>query len=204
MDGVKSRRTGLRAQRAEATRQRISEAARLLFRRDGYAATTLQAIADEAGVAVQTVYAVYGSKAGILGALREMAVFQPEAGRLASEAMGEASPDARLRLIARSIRVRWDAAADVTAIHRDAALVDRRLREPVEAVHARRMDGLTALAKTLDGTLRSGLDADRAAAILDALTMPEVYLELVEVQGWTSEEYEAWLGTALVEQLLAR
>jgi AcrR family transcriptional regulator len=204
MDGVKSRRTGLRAQRAEATRQRISEAARLLFRRDGYAATTLQAIADEAGVAVQTVYAVYGSKAGILNALREMAVFQPEAGRLAAEAMGEASPEARLRIIARSIRVRWDAAADVTAIHRDAALVDPRLREPAAAAQARRLGGLTALAKRLESDLRPGLDVVRATAILDALTMPEVYLELVEVHGWTSDEYEAWLGASLTAQLRAR
>ena len=39
--------------------------------------------------------------------------------------------------------------------------------------------------------------AERAGAVIDALTMPEVYLELVGAHGWTPDEYEAWLGAAL-------
>ncbi len=58
---------------AEVTRRRIVAAARVLFARDGYGATTLRGIATEAGVAVQTVYAVYGSKAGTLAALLDSA-----------------------------------------------------------------------------------------------------------------------------------
>lgn len=44
------------------------------------------------------------------------------------------------------------------------------------------------------------IDVKRATAILDALTLPEVYLELVDVQGWTPDEFEAWLGRSLRQQ----
>src|SRR5918999_730393 len=48
------------------------------------------------------------------------------------------------------------------------------------------------------------LDAGRAAAILLALAQPEVYRELVEVAGWSPDQYEAWLAETLKEQLLPR
>lgn len=66
MKSVKPRRPYRSAQRetqARATRERIVQAARKLFARNGYDATTLLAVAQEAAVAVQTVYATYGSKA---------------------------------------------------------------------------------------------------------------------------------------------
>ena len=69
MRDVKSAAGSLRAERAAGTRRRIEDAARARFVRDGYAATTLREIADEAGVAVQTVYAVYGSKTNVVRAL---------------------------------------------------------------------------------------------------------------------------------------
>jgi AcrR family transcriptional regulator len=196
------RRPSLRAERAAVTRHRIADAARILFRRDGYAATTMNAIAREAGVAVQTVYAVYGSKAGILEALREWATTQPEAEALYQRAMADSDPARRLALFARSIRERWQRAGDIVAIHRDAGTTDADLRAGVEATLARRRGGLRALAASLDGAYRPGVDLNRAAAILDALTLYEVYAELVEVQGWTPDAFEAWLAQALVRELL--
>ena len=47
-----------------ATRRRIADAALVLFSTRGYAATSLQAIADAAGLHVQTIYQTYGSKPG--------------------------------------------------------------------------------------------------------------------------------------------
>ncbi len=202
MEDVKPRRQRLRAARAAATRQRIADAARLLFRRDGYAATTLQAVADEAGVAVQTVYAVYGSKAGILRTLREAAVFQPEAEAFYGAAIADPSAPRRLELFARSIRTRWEAAADIVEISRDAALVDPGERAAVQAVLARRRGGLEALARSLGDRLRLDLDVAHAAAILDALTMAEVYTHLVDAHGWSSDEYEWWLAGAMKAELL--
>ncbi len=200
--GSTPRRTTLRDERAQVTRERIADAARRLFVRDGYAATTLTDIAAEAGVAVQTVYAVYGSKAGILGALRESAMAQPDAEALYAEAMVEPSARRRMELFARSIRLRWQGSGDVAAIHRDAATADAGIRAGVAVTLERRRGGIRALAERLGPDLRRGIDVASAAAILDSLTLPEVYSELVDVHGWAPDAFEAWLTAALARELL--
>ncbi len=199
---VNGARPSLRAERAAVTRRRIGDAARLLFVRDGYGATTLQAIADEAGVAVQTVYAVFGSKAGILRELRDAIVHEPEADALVREAMAASDAGHALDLFARSIRARWDAGNEVVRIYAEAASTDPALRAEHEAVYARRRGGLRQLAGTLAARLAPGLEVGTAFAILDALTLPDLYAELVGVNGWTADAYQAWLATTLRRQLL--
>jgi AcrR family transcriptional regulator len=186
------------------TRRRIADAARARFAQAGYAATTLAAIATEAGVAVQTVYAVYGSKRGILHALRETAMLQPEAEELYAQAMAAPNADERLERFASSIRRRWETSADIVAIHRDAAGVDPEIRAGVARTLERRRGGLHALAAALEGEYRPGVNRARAAALLDLLTMPEGYLELISVHGWTPDEYERWLAATLARELLGR
>ncbi len=198
------RRPTLRTERAAVTRRRIAEAARVLFARQGYGATTLTAIATEAGVAVQTVYAVYGSKAGILRALREAVLRQPEAEALYEAAIQAPDAARTLELFARSIRLRWEHGRDIVAIHEDGASVDPTLRAEVETVLATRRAGIGRLATRLEGALAPGTDASRATAILDALTLPAVYSELVDVGAWTPDGYEIWLAATLRNQLLGR
>jgi TetR/AcrR family transcriptional regulator, regulator of cefoperazone and chloramphenicol sensitivity len=200
--GPIARRPTLRDERALITRARIAEAARRLFTRDGYAATTLVGIAREAGVAVQTVYAVYGSKAGILRVLREAAMDQPDAEAMFVNAMAEPSAPLSLGLFARSIRRRWEQSGDVVAIHRDAGTADPEIRAGEAATLARRRGGILGLANVLAPALRPDVDVAQASAILDALTLPEVYAELVEVQGWTPDRYEVWVAAVLIEELL--
>lgn len=197
-----SPRLTLRAERAAVTRRRIESAARVLFARDGYGATTLKQIAAEAGVAVQTVYAVYRSKLGILNALREEAVNQPEANSLFRQAMSEPSPVRAVELFARSIRARWERAGDIVAIHRDAATADRLVREGMEEAESARRSGIAALARRLEPALREGLTPGQAMAILDGLTLPALYVELTEVHGWSGDEYEDWLRRVLLTELL--
>ena len=69
---------------------------------------------------------------------------------------------------------------------------------------ATRRAGIGRLSRRLEGDLATGLGVDRAAAILDALTLPAVYAELVDVQGWTPDEFELWLAATLKDQLLGR
>lgn len=197
-----ARRPTLRDERAQITRGRIADAARRLFTRDGYAATTLVGVAREAGVAVQTVYAVYGSKAGILHALREAAMDQPDAEALFAKAMAEPSAPRSLELFATSIRRRWEHSGDVVAIHRDAGTADPAIRAGEAATLARRRGGILGLATVLAPALRPDVDVAQAAAILDALTLPEVYAELVDVQGWTPDRYEAWVAGVMIDELL--
>jgi AcrR family transcriptional regulator len=202
MSDVKARPT-LRDERAAVTRSRIAAAARTLFRTRGYGATTLQAIAQEAGVAVQTVYAVYGSKKGILHELRDTVLRQPAAEALYEDAMGEVHAERKVELFAGSIRRRWEFGHDVVAIHRDAGATDPTVRDEVEQVLDMRRRGIARLAQSLEGQLAPGIDVARATAILDALTLPEVYAELTGIGGWSADEFETWLSRSLKDQLLS-
>jgi AcrR family transcriptional regulator len=199
-------RPTLRAEQAAVTRRRIADAARLLFVRDGYGATTLQAIADEAGVAVQTVYAVYRSKPGILRELRDSIVFLADAEEAFREAMAAAAsgdPGAALDGFARSIRIRWEVGADVVLVSREAGSTDTELRAEGNMPYERRRGGLRALVDAVRPGLRAGLETDDAVAALDALTLPDAYVELVRGLGWSPDAYEAWLARSLRRLLLA-
>lgn len=193
-------KASLRAERAEVTRRRIADAARRLFASRGYGATTLQAVADEAGVAVQTVYAVYRSKAGILRSLREGLASHPEADELYVDALNETDPGRKIDLFARSIRNRWEYGHDIVAVHAQAGQTDRSVHKEVEKVLAVRRNGITRLAQSFG----KRVDPAHATAILDALTVPEVYRELVENSSWTPDDYETWLARTLRQQLLVK
>jgi AcrR family transcriptional regulator len=196
MAGVKSQPGSLRAERAAVTRRRIAEAARRLFATRGYGATTLRQVAVAAGVAVQTVYAVFGSKANILRELRGGLVSDPAADAAFRAAVAASSPLAALDLFARSIRLRWETGHDIVAIHLEAASTDQTIRGEVEQVLSGRRDGIGRLARSL-ATLEPWLETRQVIAVIDALTLPEVYAELVVVQGWSADDYETWLADAL-------
>lgn len=183
------------------TRNRILDAARRLFFRDGYAATTLKAVASEAGVSVQTVYAVFGSKPAILTELRWMVVNLPEADAARIEAMQAPTIDQRLVLFAHSIRRRWELAGDLVHIDQDAARTDPAIRTEVAPAEERRQAGIAAFARGLAEDLHAPVDVTRAAAIIDALTMYYLYAQLVGVHAWTPDEYESWLSSQLTAAL---
>ena len=186
----------LRAERAELTRRRIAEAARSLFATNGYAATTLTSIASEAGVAVQTVYAVYGSKAGILRALRDGVVHLREADAAFEQAMTAPKLERKLELFARSIRIRWEHGHDIVVANDEASRTDPAVKSEVERAVALRREGIGRLARTFGNT-----GDGRIQAVLDALTLPEVYREFVVVHGWSADDFETWLASTLKRTL---
>jgi AcrR family transcriptional regulator len=196
MANVKSPPGSLRAERAAVTRRRIAQAARGLFATRGYGATTVRDIAVAAEVAVQTVYAVFGSKASILRELRRGLVTDPAADAAFDAALVASSPPQGLDLFAHSIRLRWETGHDIVAIHVEAASTDPTIRGEVEAVLSGRRQGIGKLARSLARTQPS-LGAGQVTAVIDALTLAEVYAELVVVQGWSADAYETWLADAL-------
>ena len=196
MRDVKSPAGSLRAEQAAVTTRRILDAARRAFGDAGYAATTLREIASEAGVAVQTVYAVFGSKANILRALRESVVADPAASEAYAAALAATDLDEALGLFARSIRLRWQAGHDIVMINVSAASANPEIRAEVTAANAMRSGGIARLARRL-GELERGLDPRRVEALLDALTLTAVYEQLVANHGWSSDDYESWLAGAL-------
>ena len=201
---VKSPTGSIRAARAATTRSRIEAAARTLFATRGYAATTLRDVAAEADVAVQTVYAVYTSKANIIRALIRQVIDDPAADAAFGEALAAATVDGCLESFSHSIRLRWEAGHDVVAILSDAGSADSAIRAEAEVALAARRRGIGELARriaALDG--RGPADMRRAAAIVDALTLPEIFAEFSAVHGWSADAYESWLAMTLTWSLNA-
>jgi AcrR family transcriptional regulator len=200
-----------RREQAAATRAVILEAARLLFVRDGYAATTMAAIAAEAGVAVKTVYLAFETKSGVLRTLWNQLLRgdegdEPVAAReWYREAVEEPDPERQLRLNARNSRAAKTRIAAVLEVIRTAAGADR----DIEALWARIQTEFHANQRVIveslaeKKALKPGLDVDRATDILWALNHPDLWQLLVRERGWAPEEYERWFGDAACAQLLS-
>jgi AcrR family transcriptional regulator len=197
-------RSTLRQRQAQATADMIVAAAKALFLEKGYANTTIEAIAERAGVAVSTVYAVFGSKRGILRAIRAAWHERSRIRDVTLGEPGESRPEERLEKLAQATRQQWETGVDVTAIYNGAAAADpEAAAELNEALEGRRKS-MEHFAQTLESNLRPGLDVAHAAAILQALCWSEVYNQLVRLSGWPAEEYEAWLLQILKHELLAK
>jgi AcrR family transcriptional regulator len=198
-----------RRQQAEATRGAIMRAARMLFAANGYTATTIQAVADEAGVAVQTVYAVFKNKRQLLDQLIEAAIVGTDeqgGDATASAEMQaiEAEPDPRRRAeldaaLARSITER---VAPVIRVAREAAASDPEFAAVFDELRARRRAEMVTMAKALGrGKLR--VSTQQAAATLYVLYSPDVADMLMIDYGWSAAKYEKWLADMLFTCLLS-
>ena len=206
---VKSQTTR-RAQKALATRRRILEAAETLFTRDGYATTTITAIADHADVAVQTVYAVFGTKRAVLSKLlASRAVGDDDATPLKDRddwrAMeSETDPRRQLELlaaIATRIGERMGALYDALA---GAAGSDPEIADMYRRQQRSRYNDQRRLARSLvrKDALRPGLSQAHATDIMWAIANPTMHHRLVAERRWTGDEYERWLAHALTCSLL--
>jgi len=204
--------TTRRARKALATRRRILEAAETLFTRDGYAATTIAAIADQADVAAQTIYAVFGTKRAVLSELLAVRVVgdddtTPVKDRDDWRAMeSETDPRRQLDLlaaIATRIGERMGALYNVLA---GAAGSDPEIARMYRRQQQSRHNDQRRLARSLarKGALRPGLSQAHATDILWAVANPAMHHRLVAERHWTADEYERWLACALTCSLLDR
>jgi AcrR family transcriptional regulator len=202
MAEVKPGRISHRQRQALETRRAIAHAARSLFRERGYATTSIEAVADEAGVAARTVYAVFGTKKAILGAICEE--WLAEAGVMDAVAAGLREPDLRRRLavVAHSSRRQWESERGVRGMLEGAAASDVEVARMLAGWKADRGRSLHSVVAGCEAQLRGGLEAERAGAIIRALTSAEVYSEVVAGEGWTPDDYETWLDGVLAEALL--
>jgi AcrR family transcriptional regulator len=197
-------RSPRRREQAEVTRQRILTAGRRLFVKQGYGATTMDTIAEAAGVAVQTVYAALGSKQGILLALLdEMAAAADIAGMQSAVAVASGDPRRQLReRIAFTCRF-YAAGADLIDIARTVSGVEPDLRVLWNEGEARRYRAATALVGEWEaaGVLASGVTAKHATDIMWALGGPDVFRMFTVERRWSRSRFEAWLGATLEAQL---
>lgn len=206
MGDVKPRRryhSPRRAAQSAATRAAIVASARRLFAEQGYASTSIEAIARDAQVAVQTIYAIFGSKRAMLSALLDTLEQQVDLPKMLGELRAATSPLAQLRLIVHFNRLLWEHGSDIVAIIRGAGDSHADLADMDREGEGRRRAGQRPLidAWAATGALRHALDPDQAADILWTLTSPDIYRMLVNESGWRGDDYEAWLTEALARAL---
>ena len=199
-----------RQQQAQLTRRKLLDAARRLFSAQGYAATTLPAIAREAEVSPPTVTAVFGTKARLLNDLVSLMVRgdaepSPLAERPWWQAMlAEPDPRQQLTLHATNVRHIHERSADVAEIVRGAASADPEIASMLHQLAVGRLTDARMVAQSLDEkhALASDVSVDRAADLLWALCSHDLYRMLVVEQHWPPEDYEHWLALSLIHSVL--
>jgi len=199
-----------RREQAAETQRQILRAAQRLFERDGYATTTVAAIASEAGVATKTVYLAFESKSGILRALWHLLLRGDPAdvpvgeGEWYRETLAEPDPETRIVRVAVRSREVKERAADLMEVIRTAAPADPDIATLWDRIQTNFRDLLRPIVESLrsDGVLRPGLDVDEATDVLWALVHPDIWQLLVKQRGWSVDRYEQWCLDAVRTQLL--
>jgi AcrR family transcriptional regulator len=187
---------------AQMTRERIVAAARQLMAERGWAGATIDAIAEQAGVATPTVYAAFGNKRSIVDAMREGMLRDSQIPELMSQAAAEPDASKRLELWAKLIRHQMETSYDVIAIHRQAARADPEFAAEYRKVLDNRAKTFADFIKAIRGDLGNGMDTPTATDLLWAFSNEELYRELVAERGWSHDRYEQWLARTLVTQLI--
>lgn len=194
----------MRERQAGETRHRMLTAARELFQRQGYAGTTLEAVAEVAGVSSKTVAAAFGSKRGILAEMLDPSGFGSlHQGALAG-LRAENDPTRRVVLAAELTRRVFEASSAEFALLRGAGAIAPELAEVAQQIEQRRWHQVERLVSFLHE--RSALRADLSPAVATdeawALTSFDLYWMLVCQRGWSPQEYEAWLAGMLTRHLI--
>lgn len=199
-----------RREAAQRTRRAILDAATRLFSERGYAATTMAAIAEAAGVALDTVYAVVGPKPRLFRLLIETALAGSDQAVPALErdyvrAMrAEPDPGRKLALYAQAVRQVHGRLAPLFRVLQAAAPAHPELAALWAEIAERRARNMRLLASDLAATggLREGVSIEEAADIIWTMNAVEFYVLLVHERGWTPERFERWLAAAWQRLLL--
>ena len=200
----------LRAGQARATRLALLEAAGHLFAQHGYAATSVEQIADAAGVSRATVFTSVGGKPILLKGAYDVALVGDDEPISMSErpdalrAKAEPDPYKFLALYVRQLTSVHGRIAWIHEAIRGGAGADSEARAVWETVQAERAVGAEHVIADLEtkGPLRRGLDRQEAVDLLWAFIDPSQYLQLVHHRGWTAERFQDWLTATLQAQLL--
>ena len=201
---MSGRRPTRREVAAAETRREILRAARRLFAEHGYAATSLQQIAEESGVAVQTIYSSVGSKAALVLALNDLIDEEAGVAQLAADVFAETDPP---RLIANGIHLTRqlnERCGDLIQVLISAELAEPGAATAVADGMRRHELGASAIAQRLQalGALRTGTTPEQAAAVFSMMTSPASWRQLTQRACWTFDESEAWLTASLAQLLL--
>ncbi|MEU2662782.1 TetR/AcrR family transcriptional regulator [Micromonospora sp. NPDC007220] len=207
MQLVKS--AGKKGERSRQTRRRILQAAYELFVDQGYGATTLQGVAERAGVSVQTIYFAFGNKPSLLKELVDVTIAGddepvPTLQRAwFLDAVAADTAEAQLRAHVRGTCEVLQRVAPIMGVLRAAGGQDPSLAGLWQQDSDPRLEVQTAAARSLLAKpgARARLSVEDAADVLFGLLSPELYLLFVRDRGWTPERWQQWAHDTLRAQL---
>jgi AcrR family transcriptional regulator len=189
---------------AAQTRSRILEAAKELFKTEGFDRVTINKLAKVAEVSMPTIYAIFKSKRGVLQSLIDDALPPEQFAALVEDSMKEKSPEKRISITAKMARQIYDAEKELMDILRSASVVAPEFRELEQERETRRYDRQGEYVKQMMEAkfLAKKLTLTKARDILWTLTGRDIYRMFVIERGWSSDEYEKWLTGVLIKSLL--
>ncbi|MCT9113264.1 TetR/AcrR family transcriptional regulator [Streptomyces mirabilis] len=203
-DGTPRRSYNSEGRREAARRNRaaVLAACRELVFREGYHATTVRAVAEQAGVSAETVYKSFGGKPGMVKALWDITLAGddepvPMGDRpQVQEILGTRELGAKFRLYAAYVRGIHERVAALFALLTQAG---PDVGEVLEIAERERLTGVTAFVAHLDesGALDPEADPAHLADAVWALAGPQLYTQLTAGRGWSADTYEKWLADTL-------
>lgn len=184
-----------REQQAIRTRQKIMDSAARLLCSHGYNKMTIAALAQDAGVAPQTVYAIFGSKTGVLSELIDQMVFAPDLSQLFNRVSSAQSAEEVLQIVAQlccqiytSLNPIYEVLCGTSAVAPELAEMERLRQEQRRENMREPLKRLVAL-----GAIRKDLETDEALDILWAYSGRELYKMMVCDREWSWQAYKKWL-----------
>jgi AcrR family transcriptional regulator len=198
-----------RREQARQTREAILGSARRLFLSDGFAPTTIAAIAEGARVSVDTIYKAFGGKPGLVRAICQQALAgeEPVPAEARSDALQTAERDPR-EIIRGWGELTTEIAprvAPILLLVRAAAAADPEMANLESELNAQRLERMAHNASNLaaSGHLRENLTVELAGEIMWTYSSPELYELLVLTRGWPLKRYGAFVADAMIAALLA-
>jgi AcrR family transcriptional regulator len=186
----------------------VLDAAERMFLDQGYAATTIAAIAREAGVSVETVYKAFGGKAGVVRAVyqRGLTGRGPVPAYQRSDQMRAQETDSRT-IMREWGRLTAEVASVVSPIRlliRSAALIDPEMAALLKANDDERLERMRHHARFLKerGYLRDGIKVGEATDILWTCSSVELYDLLVLQRGWSLPRFAQFIAEFMIASLL--
>ena len=200
-----------RQAQADETRRQMLTAAHKLFIERGYAGATIEAIAAAAGVAPETIYAVFKNKGRILVSLINFLSATraeervPLLERAGPQAVArEHNQRRQLKIFAQVVANNLEGNASISEIILVAAKTDHDIKKIMQQLIKQRRQHMAVAVQQIEsnGPFRENMDEAYATDTVWTLTSPEVFLLLTRDLGWAKEKYAQWLAETLIRVLL--
>ncbi len=201
--------SGTRTEQAQKTRSRVIKAATRLFVEQGYATTTIRAIAAEAGVSVPTVELLFGTKAQLLHVVIDVAVAgDDEPVPVLSRAWAADAQAVRdladfLSVVAQVLSEAQARSAGVILAAYEAAASDPDIQLLILDRESQRERTTAWIVDSVleRAALRPGLDRAGAIDTVWMLMDPVIFNRLTRHRGWSEDRYASWFADSVTRLL---